>query len=553
MDDFADESVRAIDCMCSAQSCKTVTNMALLGWTIVEDPGPALWVTKSMPEAKKLVKGRLWPMYDKTAAIAEHLPKEKGKRNLLEMYFPGFYLNVTGAENEASLQSTPYRFLFLDEVRQWREGALEMVSKRTRTYPHNHKHLTISCPDMEGDAVHRGFLRGSQHRWFVQCRACPGEFQLEWGEKDTKGGVKWDTNDTTCPDGKWNHDAAAATLRYECPHCGEHYTKIGPNQADRKYFCRHGRWIASNPNAASDRRSYTWNALLPHFTSWEDQFKEFLAALEALHWSDHAPLKDHWNETRGLPWSDRLRYRKDEKFLDQRKGDYSVMDPWPEEKNRFATIDVQAKGGRHFWLCIRAWAHGGASRLLFYDRCNSVEEIRMRLKDYAVPDHCVILDSAFVTGEVYQLVVESRYQWKACRGEDVPHFIVKDDTRGPVKRIFDCSWADPALGQGKGQGTRMIPLYRFSKTATLDRLFLFMYGQLGDWRIHPDVSDEYKRQVTAWDRRYRTNARGEEIAEWYQKRSDRDGGDHATDCERMQILSADAAGLLRPPREGELL
>lgn len=549
MSDFADETVRSIACMCSAQSCKTATMQALMGWTIIEDPGPALWVTVSTPDAKKLVKGRLWPMYEKTACIAEKLPREKGKKNLLELYFPsGSYLYVAGAENESSLQSTPFRYLFLDEVRQWKKGALAMVSNRTRRYPHNYKHIIISCPDMEGDNVHRAFTAGNQKHWMIQCRreGCGHEFELLWGERDKPGGLKWDVNETTKPNGKYNFDEVVKTLRFECEACGEQYWAIAPSHADRKYFTRRrengggGRWVATNPNAPSTDRSYTWGALLPHFVDWKQELKKFLAAREALHWGEFKDLKDHWNESRGLPWTDRLRFAKEEKFLDARQRDYDPATPWPAEKRRLMTVDVQGKGGRHFWVRIRAWGLGGVSRGLHFSKEFSWDAIEQLRKDWNVNPDDVVIDAAWQSAEVYKKIVESGYRWKAFHGHDRPYFVVHGR-----KMIWQLSSADPAIGTSLAGRVRPIKLILFSKPATLERLYLMMYGEMGDWQIERDASDEFKLQVTAWDRRYRSGTRGEEIMEWYQKREH----DHATDLERMQIAAAAFLGLLQSPQE----
>lgn len=543
MNDFGDEVVRSISCMCSAQSCKTATMQALMGWTLAEDPGPALWVTVSTPDAKKLVKARLWPMYERTQVVADKLPKEKGKKNLLELYFSnGSYLFVAGAENEAALQSTPFRYLFLDEIRQWKAGRVAMVQNRTRRFPHNYKHVMISCPDMEGDDIHRMFLDGNQCHWMIPCRnpECGHEFELLWGEKDKPGGIKWDLNEKTKPDGRWNFDEVVKTLRFECEKCGERYTMLEPSSTDRKYFSRTGRWVALNTNAPSCDKSYHWNALLPHFVDWKIELKKFLSAGEAMHWGDFQPLKDHWNETRGLPWTDRLRHAKEERFLDQRERDYDVSAPWALEKRRFMTVDVQGKGGRHFWVLIRAHGLGGVSRLLHFSKEFSWEEIKKLQADWNVAPDDVIIDCAWQSGEVYKQVVDSGYRWKAFHGSDKPFFTV--DGR---KTIWQVSAADPAIGTIMAGKVRPIRMFFFSKPATLDRLYLQMYGEMGDWQIPKNTSDEYKRQVTAWDRRYRSGQRGEEIQEWYQKRVD----DHGTDCERMQIAAAAISGLLQNPAE----
>lgn len=543
MNDFGDEAVRSISCMCSAQSCKTATMQALMGWTLAEDPGPALWVTVSTPDAKKLVKARLWPMYERTKVIADKLPREKGKKNLLELYFQnGSYLYVAGAENEAALQSTPFRYLFLDEIRQWKAGRVAMVQNRTRRFPHNYKHVMISCPDMEGDDVHRHYRDGSQCRWLIPCRnpACGHEFELTWGEKGRPGGIKWDTDETTKPEGKWNYDAAIKTLRFECEACGERYTAIEPGQADRKYFCRAGRWQSFNPNAPSCDKSYHWNAMLPHFVDWKVELKKFLQAVGAIHWGDFKPLQDHWNETRGLPWTDRLRHAKEERFLDQRQRDYDPTAPWSLEKRRFITVDVQGKGGRHFWVLIRAHGLGAVSRMLHFSKEFSWEALEALRVEWKVAPEDVVVDAAWQSAEVYRKIVESGYKWKAFHGQDKPCFLVNGR-----KMIWQLSSADPALGTQLAGRVRPIKLFHFSKPATLERLYLQMYGEMGDWQILADASEEYRLQVTAWDRRYRVGRNGEEIAEWYAKRTD----DHGCDCERMQIAAASISGLLMNPQE----
>ncbi|MFZ4694778.1 MAG: hypothetical protein ACOYMV_06600, partial [Verrucomicrobiia bacterium] len=79
----------------------------------------------------------------------------------------------------------------------------------------------------------------------------------------------------------------------------------------------------------------------------------------------------------------------------------------------------------------------------------------------------------------------------------------------------------------------------WSKPSALDRLALFMHGMLGDWAIPTESDDEYNQQVTAYERRERTDARGIVRTEWHAKRED-----HYADCEQMQIICAAATELL---------
>jgi len=537
MEAYADPAIHNIACQCSAQSTKTVLMYFCAGWSFLEDAGPMLWVTKSKPEAVAMAEAYLWPFFENTPALAKQIPNDRQKKKKLHLYFGGHYFRIAGADTKMALQSLPYRYLFLDEIRSWKPGTLEMVSKRTRSYPHNYKQFMISTPDHEGDMMDRAFRDGSQEHWHVPCRACGHEQELKWGKKETKGGVKWDENELTCPNGRWNEDEVCKTLHFECEACGHAHRDIRPSGTDRKHFCREGRWIAYNPKAPSDYRSFTWNALLPHFTSWETQLKEWLRANEALKNGDHTPLKDHINETRGETWADRYRFAKEDDFLKARERDYLVGDPWAEEVRRFMTIDVQGKGGRHYYVTIRAWGQYGKSRKLHHEKVWTREDLVRLMNEWKVDPRCVGVDSAYSTAEIYKLVVESGMLWKALRGEEKNFFTQPDGQ----KAIWTMSKFDPALGTAMQGRVQEVPLWLFSAPATRERLVMMMYGDLGDWQLPRDEDHDYKRMVTAWDRRFVTEGRSTGQYVWYQKRTD----DHYEACERMQIGMAAIAGLLQ--------
>ena len=546
MERYADPANRKIACQCSAQSTKTVLMYACAGYSFLEDPGPMMWVTKSKPEAVTIAEAYLWPFFEATPKLNAQLPTDRQKKKKLHLYFGGHYFRIAGADTKAALQSLPYRYLFLDEIRQWKPGALEMVSKRTRSFPENYKQFMISCPDMEGDMMDRAFQSGTQEHWHFRCRECGHSQELRWGEKSKAGGVKWDHNEVTCPGGRWNEDEACKTLHYECenPACLHPYRDIRPRGADRKWMCREGDWMVYNALAPSDYNSFTWNALLPHFTSWEDQLKEFLRASEALRAGDFTALKDHWNETRGLPWADRLRFAKEDDYLKDRELEYKLGDPWEEEKKRFMTVDVQGKGGRHYWVVIRAWGRWGQSRKLHHEKVYTREDLVRLQQEWNVDPICVGIDSAYSTAEVYKLVVESGMLWKALRGEEKQFFTHEHGQ----KAIWAMSKMDPALGTQFQGRVNHLPLWLFSAPATRERLVMMMYGDLGDWRIPLNEQHEYKRQVTAWERKYITEGRNSGSYVWYQKRTD----DHLEACERMQIAMATMSGLLESAGQGQL-
>lgn len=542
MECFADEGINEITCMCSAQSAKTLTILVLMCWAIAEDPGPILWVTSSEKEGKKLSKSRLMPLLERCAPVAAKMPQSKTHKTTLEIYFPGAPLVIVGCEAEAGLQSTPYRYVFCDEARQYPTGALEMLSKRFRSYPHNYKKVIISTPDMEGDALHRAFLAGSQERWHLKCPKCGDEHEITWGDKLSVGGLKWDKNAQTFDDIKntYRFDELDKTVRYCCWNeaCDHTWKDI---TSDRKYISTEGRWVAMNENAPSNSVSFTWGAILPWWASMTSQVREFLAAKSALEWADTAPLKDHMNETRGQVWTDQYVYTSGEKYIEDRIVAYDPESEWLEEQRRIMTVDVQGKGGRHFYIVIRAWSFRGWSRLIMNGVLWSWEEIALVAAQWKVDPVNVVIDSGAWAPEVYKQVVASGYRYKAFKGDD------KDTYRIAGKSyIYNITKADPAIGTADQGRVRPIDLVLWAKYGALSRLHAFMHGDLGKWEIHAAASAEYKMQVTSWDRRARSSRDGSQFMEWYQKNARQD---HYADCEQMQVIAAAVTGLLSEPGE----
>jgi len=544
MEDFADPEVNEITVICSAQSAKTLTLLALLAWLLVEDPGPVLWVTSKLGEAKKISKGRVLPLLEKCAPVAERMPTSRMFKTTLEIYFPGSPLVLTGAESPASLQSTPFRYVILDEARSYPPGALEMVSKRFRSFTHNYKKVIITTPDKEGDAVHRAFLAGHQAHWEVPCPKCGHWHEMAWGDRKTAGGMKWEKNEETYDEQKkaYRYDKVKETMRYHCwnPDC-DHVTK--DTTPERKYISTQGKWVPRNPDAPSNNKSYTWNALLPWWPSWYDQVVEFLQATKALEWGDWFALKDHTNETRGEVWTDRLRFGDDDKYLAARVVEYDPILPWEQEVRRFMTVDVQGAGGRHFWYVIRAWGAGAKSRLLAYGKAWSWEELSSKATEWNVDPDNLVIDSGQWAPEVYQKVIDSGYRWKAFKGDDKDGFKI-----GGKKWLYQKSLVDPTLGKVKDRTIRDIELYLWAKYGVIERLYAMLHGAMGQWEIFPGTGEDYNLQVPVWDRRSRIMRHGGEMLEWFQKRKE----DHLSDCEQMQVVAAAATGLLHMPEELEL-
>lgn len=548
MEDFADNAIRQITVLCSAQSAKTETMLALLNWIIAEDASPTMWVTSSDEEALKFANERLMPSLKLCPPVAKQIPDDRTLAKSMEILFPTMMLEVVGANSKAKLQSRSRRFLLLDEVRNWPKWALPMVLKRVRTW-WNSRVVILTTPEVERDTVHMQFLEGTQNYYHVPCLspACgvknPLRFEnLQAEDPVTHLPVKWSKiPGVVDQDGKWDFEKLAPHLRYVCPACGHLHVDTPQN---RRRLATEGEWVSHNPKAPPHLVSYTWSAMLPPWVKWRKVVEEFVMAENALEFGNFEPMKAFVTETLGEPWKDHLRYKKSEGYIDARVEDFDPRAKWSEEVRRFMMIDVQGKGGRHFYYSIHAFAQGGAQRVLHFDKAWSIEELRSVMVDWNVASSNVGIDSGAWTAEVYEYVMQSGmlpsgdYAWKPMKGDRAPHFTVEG-----VRQPWTWSWVDPYLGM-KTQG--QVPQLRqvlFSKTAMLDRAEAIMRG-IGPKLSIPSGANllhEYKMQLTAYERFEKTKkTTGEVEIEWVQKRPD----DHWGSTFRMALVSALATGIM---------
>lgn len=522
MECFQDDSINDISIMCSAQSSKTQTIMVLLLWVIACSPGPAMWVMADREEAKTFMRTRLQEAFDECEPVKLKLPTDRHGRKILEINFSNMPFMAIGSNSKSKLQSKPVKYLFLDEVRNYPPGAFEMVGKRTRTF-WNYRKIIISTPAMREDHVHRAFLAGDQRYYYVPCPACRKEQHLVWAQ------MKWDETDFTRPNGQWNYDALAETVRYECVHCAH---KI-PDQAPiRREMGASGRWVRHNLNAPSNRVSFTWNAMLPHWVKWRDLVEEFLKAKDAIKVGAVEPLKSFITESLGEPWEERYEEEREEIVV----SDYKKDDVWPEESQRFITVDVQKD---HFWAVCRAWARSGESKLVWEGKMLTFEEIhdlqlRLQIKGWRV-----LIDSGYNATQIYEQCV--KYKWIALKGEDREYFSHHKKGKS-FRRIYSTQQrGDPGIGKST-QGMKSCPLFLWSNSAAKDILDRLKRNQGALWGIYKDVSAEYLSQMDSETKKLKHHREtGKERYVWVRigRRPN-----HLWDCECMQIVAANMTGLL---------
>lgn len=525
----ADNRIRYVVVVCAAQTSKTTMAMLILFFWLATDPGPVQWVLATADEAKTFVNTRLLPSMRLCKPVAAIMPRDRKDNKTLEINFAESPLLITGANAPNKLQGNPKRYLLLDEVRNYKNtSALPTVLERVTSW-WNARVVMTSTAGSEGEQLHNEFLAGDQRHFFVPCPHCQQSQELVWDQ------VKWDENETTRPGGEWNFDALAPTVRYECIACKK---PIRDDYGTRRQMAASGVWVPQNTKAPSNRRSYTWSVLIAPWVPWSRVVEQFLMAKIALANGSHEALKTFITEKLGQFWREEQIYSDN---LTPTGGDYHSKEEWSDEYLRFCTIDKQKD---HYWMVIRAWAKSGASRLKYFGRLHTVEDLKACISDYKVDHRRVFVDCGFEQDEVWQLCCANG--WKAFKGDDRVNFNCRTDEGEKYTGAY--TWPPEAGKPGAGTrsyGMQVCPTVYWSNPTIKDILARLKSGKAAPWGVPSDINPEYAKHMSSemkkavLDKRYNR----------YVKRWVAIGRrpNHGWDCECMQVVCAMIAGLVANP------
>jgi phage terminase large subunit GpA-like protein len=512
MEVFADNEVREVSVMCSAQSGKTQALMVLLAWAISEDPGPAMWVLAAQDEAEDFMQTRLLPTLMNCPSIRRMMPKERSGKRKGTIDFATMPLMVRGAGSPSKLQSVPVRWLILDEVRNYPAGALELVKKRVRAQ-WNSKIVQISTPGMEKDAVHQSFIEGDQRVLKWRCVSCKELWRPVWEN------LEWEESEKTkTEDGKWLFEPLAETIRLVCPSCGHRHTD---DPVTRRTLVDSGTWEAMNSIAPRHKVSFTWSSIVPQWVRWRDIVEEFLQAKKQLDYGNPIPMQTWKAETMGEPWFDSLKEDMADFENSLKPSDYELKQTMGGRV--FLTADVQQVG---VWFVVREWFQGGASRLVDFGQVGSIDDLVEIAERYGVSPKDVLVDSGYTTQAVYSAVIKHGGQWKATKGHDSTGYIVNG-----LRQPFMVSKVDAMVGRGVRKSLMLIV---FSNPLLKDSLAHLMSGNGPAWEFSRKAGNVYLAQITSERREERIDAKGAVTYIWRRIRKD----NHLFDCEVLQLVAA---------------
>ncbi|MEW5927804.1 MAG: terminase gpA endonuclease subunit [Gemmatimonadota bacterium] len=272
----------------------------VIGYFMHQAPRGMMLVQPSEGDAKAFSKKKLDPVIKATPvlrALIKDQPRKRGAADadtLLSKFFFGGFLQMVGSISPRGLRRDSVGVMAFDEVDGMDpRGAgdegdqIALGTKRTETF-FDWKVILGSTPTLtEISRIYKAFKQSDQRYWMVPCPHCQKEQALEWGDRETPYGIKFEY---TKENGR--RRVVPGSVFYLCRHCQREIS------GREKWKMVHaGRWVASNPG--SEIPGWHINALISLFpgASWPKLVQQWLDAQ-----GDPGLLQVFFNTVLGLTW-----------------------------------------------------------------------------------------------------------------------------------------------------------------------------------------------------------------------------------------------------------
>jgi len=549
---LCDPQIRETTMQLAAQGGKNLVSEGFISYTVLNNPGNVLFYGQTDEDAEFFATSRALKRAKSIPILGHVWPDTKGARKNNQVHLGHLAMEFLGvSKSNVEGKSAPYVVCDEKHLPQWK-GMSEIVKERSSAY-WDHKILNISTAGEEGCEIDLDYLRGSQEDWHLGCPACQRLVRLQWSQ-DTQT-IVWET--VFSHDGSKNIKEIRKTVRFKCP-----FPDCNCEERDstplRKEMNRLGGYVCDNPDASSDHRSFHVSQIAYPWKSWEALAEKWIHAIEQMRSGDLHNLKNFTIRTMGQTWLRRISTASTAHVT----GGYSIVDmvfEWELEKDRFATVDVQERGGRHFWLVIRAWAGGGKSRLVNAYRCESWDEVEKRIEENGVKAKRVGVDSRHATEEVKEMCAKKDWHYMVADMTRTEYDWKKPGTvavRRPYKRS---SWHDIFVKDDGQKVRRYAHGIIFSKEWARSVLANRIGGAGTEWGLPEDVGQlvfkgtakiesSYMGQLNSWvEKEVEVKKTGEKVLQWTQINTD----DHFRACEEMQLVLAAISGFFPSELSGK--
>ncbi|MDD3492363.1 MAG: phage terminase large subunit family protein, partial [Candidatus Thermoplasmatota archaeon] len=417
MDAYNDPLVEQISIMASVQSSKTEAAYNMLGYSICQDPAPALVVMPTQKTLKKVNK-RLQSMFWASDELSSHLTGNPDDLKFENITLDRMEIHFATAGSESDLQFVEARILLLDEVDLYPPGAVKMASDRSTTF-WNRKIIKLSRPTTEDGHIYQEYQRSDKRRFWVPCPFCGGYQVLSFWQVKHKGEKcgEWPT-DKRDPE----YIKRERVARYECIHCAAEI-----DDADKNGMLLRGKWLAEGQEIraaappAVTHAGFWWNVLYSPFKSFSEVAAEFFDTKD-----DREKYRIFVTQWLAEPWKEMVQVMERADILKLRTSRPPLEVP-EGTLGLTAGVDNQKRG---CWYSLWAWVRLESGlleqHLIRYGYCGDFTELEIILfQDVYYTKTGVVypvrrggIDTGGGEGEAGAPgMTEQVYQWLRLRGQ----------------------------------------------------------------------------------------------------------------------------------------
>jgi len=280
MDSFCEPEAEEITVIKPPQSGGTEAILNMIGFTIDEDPGPALLVEPRDVDCDYTSENRLKPMIEASSALTDHTTGRIWDLSKTEFYFDRMTLFFGGSNSPAGLAGKPIRYLFLDEVNKYPPFAgreanpIDLATKRTITF-WDRKIVANSTPTTTDGYITKRYEKSNKQQYYIPCPHC-GECSV------------WKFSQLKIPKELRDPDKIRRTIGviyYECEHCRGRIEELQKDELVAKgIWLAEGQKIDAEGNITgtakrSKRHSgFQFSALISPWVSWPEMMAQWFEA-----------------------------------------------------------------------------------------------------------------------------------------------------------------------------------------------------------------------------------------------------------------------------------
>lgn len=533
-----DPETKMLSILASTQSGKSLLARLYMCWQIVNAPGPLMALQANDPEARDWMLRYVRPLWKHCPPVAELLAETDSDKSTTADFRNGITIYCRGIWNESNLQRLTLRTVIIDEAWLAPRGHIAEASARTQSFSWLGRMIVMSQGGNVGSEFHTLHDGTDKREWCFSCPACSHVQPWRWEFVRFPDDAK--------VNGVWDFNKVEAGTTYECCSCGTRMKDTPGTRAEANRIDRGARFVATQPTSTWGSVGLHWNCLCN--SSWGKEAVKMLKAKEAFEvFGDDEPRRIFKMKRLAQPWAD----EGGEMVAHAEAADYALEDVWqneawispdakivdasmgiPEHSCPFRTMAVDVQRG-HFWVEIRSWAKSGQSRLRWFGKVDTWQQLDDLAKTHHVHKALVGVDC----GDQSQLVFEqtAKRGWKSLRGSGQSEFTVADGFGKQTKRFY----SDKQMIIVPGLRNQRAEMIVWGNLPTKD----FLHG-LRMRKLHTyarNVPADYVAQLTS-EIRIKESRTGK--PQWVLPDSKRQVGNHAWDCALMGVILAVRWGII---------